>query len=74
MDCNEESQISRAVSRDGLSKKEVRTIMATQKSRQERLNQADDVIVNDTDISSLQEKVKLQHNIYLSLLQKKSIY
>jgi dephospho-CoA kinase len=48
--------------------------MATQKSRQERLNQADDVIVNDTDISSLQEKVKLQHNIYLSLLQKNSIY
>ena len=74
VDCNEEYQISRAVSRDGLSKKEVRAIMATQKSRQERLNQADDVIVNDTDISSLQEKVKLQHNIYLSLLQKKSIY
>ena len=74
VDCNEEYQISRAVSRDGLSKEEVRAIMATQKSRQERLNQADDVIVNDTDISSLQEKVKLQHNIYLSLLQKKSIY
>ena len=74
VDCNEEYQISRTVSRDGLSKEEVRAIMATQKSRQERLNQADDVIVNDTDISSLQEKVKLQHNIYLSLLQKKSIY
>ena len=70
VDCNEECQISRTVSRDGLSKEEVRTIMATQKPRQERLNQADDVIVNDTDISSLQEKVKLQHNIYLSLLQK----
>ena len=70
VDCNEEYQISRTVSRDGLSKEEVRTIMATQKPRQERLNQADDVIVNDTDISSLQEKVKLQHNIYLSLLQK----
>ncbi|MDC0575269.1 dephospho-CoA kinase [Nitrosomonadaceae bacterium] len=74
VDCNEEYQISRTVSRDGLSKEEVRTIMAAQKSRQERLDQADDVIVNDTDISSLQEKVKLQHNIYLSLLQKKSIY
>jgi dephospho-CoA kinase len=74
VDCNEECQISRTVSRDGLSKEDVRTIMATQKPRQERLNQADDVIVNDTDISSLQEKVKLQHNIYLSLLQKKSIY
>ena len=74
VDCNEEYQISRTVSRDGLSKEDVRTIMATQKPRQERLNQADDVIVNNTDISSLQEKVKLQHNIYLSLLQKKSIY
>jgi len=70
VDCNEECQISRTVSRDGLSKEDVRTIMATQKPRQERLNQADDVIVNDTDISSLQEKVKLQHNKYLSLLQK----
>ena len=74
VDCNEEHQISRAISRGGLNKEEVRAIMATQKSRQERLNQADDVIVNDTDISSLQEKVKLQHNIYLSLLQKNSIY
>jgi dephospho-CoA kinase len=74
VDCNEEYQISRTVSRDGLNKEEVRAIIATQKSRQARLNQADDVIVNDTDISSLQEKVKLQHNIYLSLLQKKSIY
>ena len=74
VDCNEEYQISRTVSRDGLNKEEVRAIIATQKSRQARLNQADDVIVNDTDISGLQEKVKLQHNIYLSLLQKKSIY
>ena len=74
VDCNEECQISRTVSRGGLNKEEVRAIIATQKSRQERLNQADDVIVNDTDISSLQEKVKLQHNIYLSLLQKNSIY
>ena len=74
VDCNAECQISRAISRGGLNEEEVRTIIATQKSRQERLNQADDVIVNDTDISSLQEKVKLQHNIYLSLLQKNSIY
>jgi dephospho-CoA kinase len=74
VDCKEEYQISRTISRDGLNKEEVRAIIATQKSRQARLNQADDVIVNDTDISGLQEKVKLQHNIYLSLLQKKSIY
>ena len=74
VDSNEEQQISRAISRGGLNEEEVRAIMATQKSRQERLNQADDVIVNDTGISSLQEKIKFQHNIYLSLLQKNSIY
>jgi len=74
VDCNEECQISRAISRGGLNKKEVLAIMATQKSRQERLNQADDVIVNDTDISSFQEKIKLQHNKYLSLLHDNSIY
>ena len=73
IDCNEECQISRAISHGGLNKKEVLAIMATQKSRQERLNQADDVIVNDTDISSLQEKIKLQHNKYLSLLHDNSI-
>jgi dephospho-CoA kinase len=74
VDCNEECQISRTISRGGLKEEEVRAIMTTQKSRQERLNQADDVIVNDTNISSLQEKIKLQHNRYLSLLHDNSIY
>ena len=68
IDCNEECQITRTISRDGLSEQEVRAIMATQKSRQERLNQADDVIVNNADISHLQRQVKIQHDKYLSLL------
>ena len=68
IDCNEECQITRTISRGELSEQEVRAIMATQKSRQERLNQADDVIVNNTDISHLQRQVKIQHNKYLSLL------
>ena len=68
IDCNEECQITRTISRGGLSEQEVRAIMATQKSRQERLNQADDVIVNNMDISHLQRQVKIQHNKYLSLL------
>ncbi len=68
IDCNEECQITRTILRSGLSEQEVRAIMATQKSRQERLNQADDVIVNNADISHLQRQVKIQHNKYLSLL------
>jgi len=68
IDCTEECQITRTILRSGLSEQEVRAIMATQKSRQERLNQADDVIVNNADISHLQRQVKIQHNKYLSLL------
>ena len=69
IDCNEECQIARTISRGGLNKEEVRAIMATQISREERLNQADDVIVNNTDISNLKRKIKIQHNKYLSLLK-----
>ena len=69
IDCNEDCQIARTISRDGLNKEEVRAIMATQISREERLNQADDVIVNNTDISNLKKRVKIQHNKYLSLLK-----
>jgi len=68
IDCSEECQITRTISRGGLSEQEVRAIMATQRSRQERLNQADDVIINNTDISHLQRQVKIQHNKYISLL------
>lgn len=70
IDCDEERQITRTVSRGELNEQEVRAIMATQKSRQERLNQANDVIVNNADMSHLQEQVKMQHNKYLNLLKK----
>ena len=68
IDCNEETQITRTVSRGELNEQEVRAIMSTQISRQKRLNQANDVIVNNADISHLKSQVKIQHNKYLSLL------
>ena len=68
IDCNEEYQITRTVSRGELNEQEVRAIMATQISRRKRLNQANDVIVNNADMSNLQRKIKIQHNKYLSLL------
>jgi len=67
IDCNEQYQITRTISRSELNEQEVRAIMSAQKSRQERLNQANDVIVNNTDIFCLQRQVKIQHNKYLSL-------
>ena len=67
IDCNEQYQITRTISRNELNEQEVRAIMSAQKSRQERLNQANDVIVNNTDMFCLQRQVKIQHNKYLSL-------
>ncbi|MBL80111.1 MAG: dephospho-CoA kinase [Nitrosomonadaceae bacterium] len=70
IDCDEKYQISRTILRDGLNEQEVRSIIAAQESRQLRINRADDVIVNNADICTLENKIKIQHNKYLSLLNK----
>lgn len=41
--------------------------MATQMSRQERLERADDVIFNDADLSQLERQVDAMHRKYLAL-------
>jgi dephospho-CoA kinase len=67
IDCPESLQIARTVLRSRLSKQNVRAIMATQCSRNERLKQADDVIVNDLDKQHLQHQVQVLHEKYLVL-------
>ena len=66
VDCNEQSQIDRAMARSGLSQQEVAAIMRAQLSRQERLRQADDVIVNDSDMAHLRQQVEALHQQYLA--------
>lgn len=68
VDCPEELQIARVVARNGLSADEVRTIMAAQASRQQRLAAADDVIANDGDLATLEQLVIALHEKYLALL------
>ncbi|MDE2366161.1 MAG: dephospho-CoA kinase [Betaproteobacteria bacterium] len=67
VDCNEQTQLVRTITRAGLDERTVRTIMATQLSRMERLKQADDVIVNDSDMPHLKHQVDVLHNKYLAL-------
>ncbi len=67
VDCSEELQVKRVVERSGLSPAEVRAIMATQASRDERLARADDVVVNEGDIAALRPQVLGLHAKYLSL-------
>ena len=67
IDCSEQAQLVRTITRTGLDERTVQAIMATQLSRAERLRQADDVIVNDSDMPHLKQQVDALHNKYLAL-------
>lgn len=67
VDCDEELQVARVVRRSGLTPQAVRTIMATQVSRAQRLEHADDVILNDGDLTALQSAVAKLHEQYVRL-------
>ncbi|HUL41301.1 MAG TPA: dephospho-CoA kinase [Burkholderiales bacterium] len=69
VDCDEEQQIARALSRSGLGEGEVRAIMAAQLSRESRLELADDVLSNDSSLEHLQQQVEALHRKYLGLAQ-----
>jgi len=67
VDCPESLQIERVMSRDGLSEAQVRAILASQTTRQARLQAADDLIDNSNSLGALAEPIKNLHNFYLSL-------
>jgi len=67
VDCPEDVQIARVIARDKLTAQEVRAIMRTQATRQERLDMADDVVVNATDLATVQAQVEALHAKYLAL-------
>jgi dephospho-CoA kinase len=67
VDCAEETQIARALSRSGLSEQTVRAIMARQLSREQRLKLADDAIRNDDSLIELRREVFELNRRYLSL-------
>jgi dephospho-CoA kinase len=66
VDCPEELQIRRVMSRSGLTESQVRAIMATQVSRQARLAAADDVISNANGLDALTDQVAKLHARYLA--------
>jgi dephospho-CoA kinase len=67
VDAPETLQLQRTMRRDGNDEAQVRAIMAAQASRRERLAAADDVIVNDGDLSVLDERVRALHQRYLEM-------
>lgn len=62
IDCDENTQISRAMARSKLTEEEVKAIMAAQTSRKIRLNGADEVIENNGSLAELNEHVNKLHN------------
>jgi len=67
VDAPEQLQIQRTVARDQSSDEQVQAILKAQASREERLSRADDVLLNDRDLSWLKSEVERLHHFYLSL-------
>lgn len=67
VDAPEESQVERAMERDGSTRETIERIMRAQMSRSRRLEQADDIVRNDADLAHLQEQVEQLHRRYLVL-------
>ncbi|KRW70657.1 dephospho-CoA kinase [Pseudomonas sp. TTU2014-105ASC] len=67
VDVPESLQIARTTARDQASEEQVRAILNAQVQREERLKHADDVLVNDRDLSWLGVEVERLHRFYLTL-------
>jgi dephospho-CoA kinase len=63
-----ELQIQRARERDLLEKNQIDAILAAQIPPEESINQADDIIYNETNLQSLYKSTLALHEKYLSLL------
>jgi dephospho-CoA kinase len=67
VDCPEDVQIERVRQRSRLSDEEIRRIIRSQASREERLAAADDVIDNSGSLDALHKQVRELHARYLEL-------
>jgi dephospho-CoA kinase len=71
VDVPEETQISRTISRDDNDEAQVRRIISTQLSRQQRLKQANDIIENNQGLAQLDEPIERLHQQYLAMASEK---
>ncbi|MBX2807917.1 MAG: dephospho-CoA kinase [Cellvibrionaceae bacterium] len=68
IDCDEHTQLERALRRDHSDADSIKRIMAQQLSRQQRLRKADDVLDNQGPIEALQSAVDHYHQQLLNKL------
>ena len=72
VDCSEETQLARATRRDGSNIETIKSIMASQATRQQRLEKAQNVIDNNGELSALPLQVKSLHQQYMQQSAQKS--
>jgi len=60
-------QIERASQRDDVTSSQIETIIASQMTRECKIEKADDIILNDSDLGALQQEVERYHTHYLEL-------
>ena len=69
VDVPKEIQIQRTAERDKVSEIQIEKIVAVQMEREERLEKADDVLVNTGTIRQLEEQVLKLHQKYLEMVE-----
>ena len=69
VDVPKEIQIQRTAERDKVSEIQIEKIVAVQMEREERLEKADDVLVNTGTIKELEEQVMKLHQKYLEMIE-----
>ena len=67
VDCDEDTQIRRLLARDTETIAQARRILSAQASREERLEIADDVLINDGTLADLRDSVNLLDRNYRQL-------
>lgn len=69
IDAEEKAQLDRTVQRDSVPSQQVESIMAAQMPRALRQSKADDIVLNDGDLSALHSKLDALHQTYLALAE-----
>ncbi len=67
IDADDMLRTQRTKARSGLGEAEIRRVMASQAGRQERLQRANDVITNNSDLAHLEREVARLHGMYSAL-------
>ena len=74
VDAKKDTQIERVMERDMNSKEEVEAIISSQPSREDRLTEYDDLILNEGSIANLERQVMPLHKKYLNLARAKALH